>query len=400
MALSKQRVSKSPAAAPWEYDVFISFKGEDTRNNFTDDLYEKLVERAIKTFRDDHELERGTTISLKLLNAIEESWFAIIVLSPNYASSTWCLAELSHIVECMEDRKTILPIFYHVDPSHVRKQTGIFAQAFNKHEKTFMNDTEKVQRWRTALTKVGNMLGWISKDRYKNDLIKEIVDTICHKVHPTCTLLGSRKILVGIEFRLKKIDSLLDLEANDVHFIGIWGEGGTGKTTLARLVYEGISHNFEICRFIGNVKEVSAALQKVTQVWDAYSASNMAKKCFCKKKVLLVIDEVEELNQLETLAGKKNGYGPGSRIIITTRNKRLLVEYLIDKPYELLGLHENESSQLCHWKALKREEREEKQLLDEESQSEDGHEQPAQLHLAEGESSSKLHPYQHYLTFV
>ncbi|KAB2603581.1 TMV resistance protein N-like [Pyrus ussuriensis x Pyrus communis] len=154
MALSKQRVSKSPAAAPWEYDVFISFRGEDTRDNFTDDLYEKLVERAIKTFRDDHELERGTTISLRLLNGIEESWFAIIVLSPNYASSTWCLDELSHIVECMEDRKTILPIFYHVDPSHVRKQTGIFAQAFNKHEKTFMSDTEKVQRWRTALTKV------------------------------------------------------------------------------------------------------------------------------------------------------------------------------------------------------------------------------------------------------
>ncbi|CAL2264639.1 unnamed protein product [Prunus armeniaca] len=114
---------------------------------------------------DDNELERGTTISPTLLRAVEESWFAIVILSPNYASSTWCLDEVSKIVECMKI-DTILPVFYDVDPSDVRKQMGTFAEAFNKHKMKFKKEKEKVQRWRDALTKVGNIAGWTSKDRY------------------------------------------------------------------------------------------------------------------------------------------------------------------------------------------------------------------------------------------
>ena len=89
----------------WKYDVFLSFKGTDTRTNFTDHLYAALKQKGIFTFRDDEEVRRGTIISLELMNAIEESRFAIVILSKDYASSSWCLTELAKIIECMKKKK-------------------------------------------------------------------------------------------------------------------------------------------------------------------------------------------------------------------------------------------------------------------------------------------------------
>ncbi|KAI5322433.1 hypothetical protein L3X38_031505 [Prunus dulcis] len=358
MAFSSQRASTSaPSASQCKYQVFLSFRGIDTRRGFTAHLYDRLWFRSITTFRDDNELKRGTTISPNLLKAIEESWFAIVILSPNYASSTWCLDEVSKIVECMKI-DTILPVFYDVDPSDVRKQMGTFEEAFNKHKKNFKKEKEKILRWRAALTKIGNIAGWTLKDRDESDLIKEIVEEVCNKVHPTIlTLPGSTTKLVGIDFRLKKIELLLDREAKDVRFIGIWGDGGTGKTTIARLVYERISHHFDVSYFLANVREVCAThgvvhlqkqllspilKQKVNEVWDVHSGATMTKYCLCNKKVLLVIDDADQLNQLDVLAGKKHWFGLGSRIIITTRKEHLLIEHHIEERYKLLGLQDSE----------------------------------------------------------
>ena len=73
----------------WKYDVFLSFKGEDTRNKFMCHLHDALIQKGIVTFKDDENLDRGKPISSKLLKAIEESKFAIVILSENYASPTW-----------------------------------------------------------------------------------------------------------------------------------------------------------------------------------------------------------------------------------------------------------------------------------------------------------------------
>ena len=159
-------LSSSTSSRRWVYDVFLSFRGKDTRNNFTDHLYTALKQKGVFTFRDNEELERGKSISPELLKAIEESKFAIVILSRNYASSTWCLDELAKIVECMKQIKMIvLPIFYDVDPSNVRKQMGTFAQAFAKYEKCFKKNIKKVQTWRDALREVANLSGWHLQDR-------------------------------------------------------------------------------------------------------------------------------------------------------------------------------------------------------------------------------------------
>ena len=158
--------SSSSSSRRWIYDVFLNFRGKDTRNSFTDHLYAALQRSSIFTFRDAERLEKGKSISLELLKAIEESRFAIVILSRNYASSTWCLDELAKIIQCMKEMEmTVLPILYEVDPSDVRKQMGTFAQAFVEHEELLQENIDKVQTWQGALSEVANLYGWHLQDK-------------------------------------------------------------------------------------------------------------------------------------------------------------------------------------------------------------------------------------------
>ena len=140
------------------WDVFLSFRGEDTRLNFTDHLYSALRRKGIDTFRDDGGLERGGEIQPSLLKAIEESKVSIVVFSENYAHSRWCLDELDKIMQGRREKEQlVIPIFYRVDPSDVRKQMRSFGEAFAGYGKV---TEERVLRWRTALTEAGGLSGW------------------------------------------------------------------------------------------------------------------------------------------------------------------------------------------------------------------------------------------------
>ncbi|KAL7185351.1 hypothetical protein ACSBR2_027317 [Camellia fascicularis] len=146
----------STSRPQYTYDVFLSFRGEDTRDNFVSHLYTALAQKGIHTFKDDEKLERGKVISPELRIAIRESRFSIVVLSKNYASSRWCLDELMEALEC--SNTAVIPIFYHVDPSEVRSQKESFGKGFDelvsKQEESGM---ENVQRWRKALDQVSNI---------------------------------------------------------------------------------------------------------------------------------------------------------------------------------------------------------------------------------------------------
>lgn len=130
----------------WKHNVFLSFYGKDTRNDFTDHLYDALQKKGLDFFKDDKKLEQGTFITLELMKAIEESKYAITILLENYAFSRWCSDELAKIVECMKEAElTILPVFYHVNPSDVRNQRMTFEQAFAKHETDVKVNKERMQ---------------------------------------------------------------------------------------------------------------------------------------------------------------------------------------------------------------------------------------------------------------
>jgi hypothetical protein len=163
--------SSSSSSSPFsssiqEWDVFLSFRGEDTRTTFTAHLYDALHRKGINTFM-DKEIRRGEEISPAIFKAIEDAKISIIVLSENYASSSYCLDELMKILKCKRTRRQkVLSLFYHVDPSEVRHQTNSFGEAFAKLEEKFRDDVMKVQRWKTALKEVADMSGMPLGNKY------------------------------------------------------------------------------------------------------------------------------------------------------------------------------------------------------------------------------------------
>ncbi|XVF41644.1 hypothetical protein PTKIN_Ptkin01aG0296600 [Pterospermum kingtungense] len=179
MAISMVREA-STSISRCTYHVFLSFRGTDTRKNFTDHLYRALVQTGIHTFRDDEEIERGNNIKDEIEKAIlNESKIFIVVFSKDYASSTCCLDEL---VKILEHRKSsehiVLPVFYDVDPTQVKQQTGSYAEAFARHEENFMFEMDKVQRWRAALKEVADLGGMVLQDRYVYKLIKFLINML------------------------------------------------------------------------------------------------------------------------------------------------------------------------------------------------------------------------------
>ncbi|KAK9205232.1 hypothetical protein WN943_015499 [Citrus x changshan-huyou] len=351
-----------------EYDAFLSFRGEDTRKGFIGHLYTALNNKGIYVFKDDKQLEKGGSISPNLLKAIEESRISIIVLSKNYASSTWCLDELVKIVECKNRDNQIFPIFYDVEPTVVRKQTTTFGEAFAKHEEFFRDNIKKVQKWRHALKVVANISGWELKDRNESEFIEEIVNVISSQIRSEPEIL---KELVGMESRLEKLRFLMGTGSNDVRMIGIWGMGGLGKTTLARVVYDLMSHEFDGSSFLADVREKCdkegsvISLQKQllsdllkladNSIPNVYDGINMLRIRLRRKKVLVVIDDVADVEQLQRLVGRRDWFGPGSRILITTRDKQLLVAHEVDEEHilNLDVLNNDEALQLFSMKAFK-----------------------------------------------
>ena len=157
--------SSSSSTHRWVYDVFLSFRGEYTCNNFTSHLYKALCDKGNNTFMDDS-LQKGEEISMELVKAIESSMISIVIFSKNFASSTWCLNELVKIFECRRSNgQLVFLIFYKVSPSEIRKQDGEFGIALAEHEKKFKDDIEKVKRWRTTLTEAANLSGFPYDDR-------------------------------------------------------------------------------------------------------------------------------------------------------------------------------------------------------------------------------------------
>ena len=140
-----------------KYDVFLSFRGE-TRKGITDHLYCTLKDNKFNVFLDEDELTRGDAITEKLKQAIKGSRLAAIVFSKGYAESRWCLEELVEIMECRRTLgQLVFPIFYDVDPSDVRHQTGSFATAFKNLKQKFNEGV--VRSWRNALNTAAGLSG-------------------------------------------------------------------------------------------------------------------------------------------------------------------------------------------------------------------------------------------------
>ncbi|KAL8239163.1 hypothetical protein R6Q59_015730 [Mikania micrantha] len=349
MAYAASSIQKS-----FKYDVFLSFRGEDTRKTFVDHLHHALDQKSIIVYKDDVKIKKGKRIGDELIASIEDSKFYIIVFSKGYASSSWCLEELVKIMECQKmSEHTAYPVFYDVEPTQVRKQIGAVGDAIAKHK------AEDTVKWREALREAANLAGWELShicDGHEAKLIQKIVEEISLELRFVNYSVDAK--LVGMETRVKDVVSSLESGVNDVCLIGIKGMGGSGKTTLARAVFDQISFHFEGKSFVENVREVSKdskfglkQLQKQVLrdvlndqsigVTSLYNGKNMMEKMMRSRKVLIVLDDVDLIDQLEALAGETGWFKPGSKIIITTRDKQVLEAHQVNFIHDInLFTHE------------------------------------------------------------
>ncbi|XP_039163950.1 disease resistance protein RPV1-like isoform X2 [Eucalyptus grandis] len=250
------------------------------------------------------------------------------------------------MIECKRSEgHIVLPIFYKVEPGHVRHQTGSFGKAFHKIKKHYKADV--VQRWERALQEVGSLKGWES-ERIANGHEAELVKIIVRKVLgelKEAFHLDVTENLVGISNHVEEIMRMLKTDDTDTRFVGIHGMGGVDVRETAK---DRGAHHLQN-QLISNILK-----GKHNDISNVDEGLRIIKTRFKHKKVLILLDDVDDVSQLNCLAGKRDWFGSGSKIIITARKVSFLDEARVDNSYALNGLDPDNSLLLFSRHAFRR----------------------------------------------
>jgi len=201
--------------------------------------------------------------------------------------------------------------------------------------------------------------------RHEAKFIKEIIKDVLNKLDPK--YLYVPEDLIGMHRLARNIFDFLSTATDDVRIVGIHGMPGIGKTTIAQVVFNQLCNGFEGSCFLSNINEASkqfnglALLQEqllydilkqdVANINCVDRGKVLIKERLCCKRVLVVADDVAHQDQLNALMGERSWFGPGSRVIITTRDSNLLRE--ADQTNRIEELEPDEALQLFSWHAFK-----------------------------------------------
>ncbi|CAH8361528.1 unnamed protein product [Eruca vesicaria subsp. sativa] len=382
-----------------KYDFFLSFRGEDTRDGFAERLYDSLHRKEkVLVFRDNEGMKRGEEINPSLIAGMEDSAASLVLFSPRYSDSHWCLDELAKLCDLSSSLdRPMIPIFYMVDPSHVRKQSSKdFVNHFEVHDKRFSK--EEIQPWREAMKRVGNLPGYIYRKEWNKD---EMIGSQSKKKEEEDEMIGFRsknkekedemiglvvkrvlagknntpekvgEYTVGLESRVDDLMNLVNVKSSShVQILGLYGIGGIGKTTLAKRFYKKMVEYFKEKRvFISNVRRKSSGqdglvnLQKTfikllrspPEIDDVNQGRDKIRESVHEKKILVVLDDVDNVDQVDALIGERSWYGEGSLIVITTRDEEILNRLSVSQKYEVKCLNKEQALKLFSYHSLRKE---------------------------------------------
>ncbi|CAK9875601.1 unnamed protein product [Sphagnum jensenii] len=312
------------------FDVFLNHRGPDVKGGFVSYLHQALQEAGCRSFLDKLALEKGQDGQKKIYEALGCASVHVAIFSEHYADSDYCLDELCAM---LESKKLIIPVFYHVSPSVLRCEDpdGPYTKALNIDCK---RSKSEVKKWKDALHTAAELNGF-KLDDYNGDeaqLKRAIVSKVRGHLRAS-QLPPITPYLVGLKETSKELIETLNRMGEDVGILSLVGMGGIGKTTLAKEIYCCFEKKdmFEKKTFLMDVRE-SAILDLQQQLAhdlfgeDVKSMEGL-NKCFnhvMDCKVLIVIDDVDQEGQFDQLIPDINKLGPGSRVIITSRESNVV----------------------------------------------------------------------------
>ncbi|XP_056848793.1 disease resistance protein RRS1B-like [Raphanus sativus] len=184
------------------------------------------------------------------------------------------------------------------------------------------------------------------------ELVEEIVKHVYEKIFPTQQ--------IGINSRLLEIKHLLCKQPWGIRRIGIWGMPGIGKTTLAKAFFDQVSGSYEVSCFIKHFDKAfhekglyrlwdehfGKILKEIPRVCSSITRPSLPCEKISKKRTLVVLDDVQNPLVAESFLRGFHWFGPGSLIIITSRDKRVFRLCQISHVYEVKSLNENEALQM------------------------------------------------------
>lgn len=133
------------------HQVFVNFCKGELGDNFVTHLVWALRDSGINVFTDSYKL-RGREEQQEVFTSIEKSNIALVIFSKRYSESYWCLNELVKIEKLAKEGKlVVIPVFYNVKTSEVRRLEGEFGRNFTNTKEKFAMEPMMVQSWEESL---------------------------------------------------------------------------------------------------------------------------------------------------------------------------------------------------------------------------------------------------------
>ncbi|GLJ33276.1 hypothetical protein SUGI_0669470 [Cryptomeria japonica] len=368
-----ERIAPSPSSSgrptmperKLPYDVFINYRGPDVKHTLAAGLYNTLTVMGLRVFLDKEELELGDFLPTEIEEAMRSASLHIAIFSQNYAESPWCLAELAFM---LKTGTQIAPVFYHVETDVVRYAKGVYTEAFSRHEEKGRYTSKIAGEWKNALKNVSYNFGDIIRNEDDEQrLLKDIVNRVLKEIKNVPFEVAKHPI--GLEEAVKDFETTTLQSAerhHTVQIVGIWGMGGSGKTTLSKQIYNNKYAIMDKSSFLLDVRDAASrsklhkkqkkiledlGLQGVS-IENIEEGKMILSSRLQSIRVLIVLDDIDTVDQLDALVPKRDSLGWGSLIVVTSREFEFLRSWGISSMYKMKALDPPHAKQLFCWHAF------------------------------------------------